>query len=458
LYYEKRSMSEQSNSSLSQAQLPVVYNPSEVIGLFNEFLARKTNGIIHVRGIYRPGNGHQYNGVFYDLLRDEFSQKELTLVISYEIRSQLQEGNLVEFKGFVDRRVSNDCAVKLQLNVSGASVVQQQTLSEDDVRRIEIRNAKAKAGFKNIDGLLEAAIYADRRPVVGLVYAQTSITDKDFNAGRQAAGAMIDFKEYRATFTKPDEFIGVLRQADADKNDCVCIVRGGGAGLEALEDLSVLECIAGMRTPVITAVGHTPDKVFINEIADLEKETPSLLGTYFKDLVESVAKKKADSVAALSRKIEAQFREQLDTAKKQNEELQKKIGELTKAGAEAQKLHDEQVKASQKQLDELAKGNGIARQKDREQMEALQKQLATLTENSKSQSEGFTRQIGKMQEDMNSLSKENRILTTQYAEEKSKKEALERSFLEERNRKSGKGLIVAVIILTVLLIISLILH
>ena len=217
LYHETRSMSEQSNSSLPQVQVPIVYNPSEVIGLFNEFLARKTNGIIHVRGIYRPGNGHQYNGVFYDLLRDEFSQKELTLVISHEIRSQLQEGNLVEFKGFVDRRVSNDCAVKLQLNVSGASVVQQQTLSENDVRRIEIRNAKAKAGVKNIDGILEAAIYADRRPVVGLVYAQTSITDKDFNAGRQAAGAMIDFKEYRATFTKPDEFIGVLRQADADR-------------------------------------------------------------------------------------------------------------------------------------------------------------------------------------------------------------------------------------------------
>ena len=115
----------------------------------------------------------------------------------------------------------------------------------------------------------------------------------------------------------------MLRQADADRNDCVCIVRGGGAGLEALEDISVLECIAGMRTPVITAVGHTPDKVFINEIADLEKETPSLLGTYFKDLVDSVAKKKADSVAALSRKIEAQFKQQLDTAKKQNEELQK---------------------------------------------------------------------------------------------------------------------------------------
>ena len=63
-----------------------------------------------------------------------------------------------------------------------------------------------------------------------------------------------------------------------------------------------------------------------------------------------------------------------------------------------------------------------------------------------------------MQEDMNALQKENKKLTAQYAEEKSKKEALERSLLEEKNRKSGKGLIIAVIILAILFTISLILR
>ena len=59
---------------------------------------------------------------------------------------------------------------------------------------------------------------------------------------------------------------------------------------------------------------------------------------------------------------------------------------------------------------------------------------------------------------MNTLTKENKSLAAQYAEEKSKKEALERSLLEERNRKSGKGLVVAVIILAVLLVLSLVLR
>ena len=88
-------------------------------------------------------------------------------------------------------------------------------------------------------------------------------------------------------------------------------------------------------------------------------------------------------------------------------------------------------------------------------MEALQKQLATLTENSKNQSEGFTRQLGKMQENINTLTRENKSLTAQYTEANAKKEALERSLREEQDKKSGKGLIVAVVILAILLVLSL---
>ena len=438
-----------------EVNLPMIYNPSEVIGIFAEALAKRSNGVIYVRGIYRPGKGIQYGGVFFDTLRDEFSPKELTIIISSAIRSQLTEGNLVDLKGLIERKVSNDCAVKLQLVVTGMSIVKEQTVSEEDLRRIEIRNKKARTGFKNVDGILESAIYADRRPSVALVYAESSITDKDFNAGKAAAEAQIDFREYRVSFARPDDFIRVLEKADNNNHDCICIVRGGGVGLESLENLSVLEFLVGMKTAVITAVGHTVDRVFINEVADLEKETPSLLGTYFKDLVEGVSKKKADSTAALSRKIEAQFKQQLDTAKKQNEELQKKIGELTKASADAQKLHDEQVKASQKQLDELAKGNGVARQKDREQLDALQKQLSSLSETNKNQSESFNRQLGKMQENINALTTENRTLTAKYTEEKGRTAALQKSLQEAQNKKGGYGWVVIIIILVVLLILVL---
>lgn len=437
-------MSNPSSNNEPKELMPVVYNPSEVIGLFSDALAKRSAGVIYVRGVYHPGRGISYSGYYYDTIKDEYSSKELTIIVSSEIRSQLTEGNLVDLKGLVDRKVSNDCSVKLQLQVTGLNIVQEQTLSEEDLRKVEIRNYKARAGFKNVDGILESAIYADRRPSVGLIYADSSITDADFNKGKEAAETQIDFREYRVTFSRPDAFVQILGAADKNGHDCICIVRGGGAGLEALENLSVLDCVSKMETAIVTAVGHTTDKVFINEIADLEIGTPSLLGSYFQNTVERVSKKKADSTAALSKKIEAQFKQQLETAKKQNEELQKKIGELTKANTDAQKLHDEQVKASQKQLDELAKGNGIARQKDREQMDALQKRLTELTQTNKNQSENFTRELGKMQDNLNRLTNENKSLV--------------RSLSEAQNKKGSVGLIIIIVILVIMLLVSLLSH
>ena len=421
-------------------QLPVVYNPSEVIGIFADALAKRSAGVIHVRGVYRPGKGVQYGGSFYDFLKDEFSQRMLTIIVPSEIRTKLTEGNLVDLKGLVERRVNNDCSVQLQLAVTGMTMVQEQAFSDEELRRIEIRNGKAKAGFKNVDGILESAIFADRRPSVGLVYADSSITDADFNAGKEAAETQIDFHEYRVSFARPDAFVKVLLEADDNRHDCVCIVRGGGAGLEALDNLDVLECVAGMKTAVIAAVGHTKDKVFINEIADLEKGTPSLLGSYFQNLVESVLKKKADSTAALSRKIEAQFKQQIDTAKKQNEDLQKKIEDLTKASADARTLHDGQVKASQKQMEEL------------------QKQLADLTKANKDQSASFTTELGKMQGSISSLNQQNQSLNAKLARAEERNGALEKSLQEARQKKSGTGLVIAVVVLSILLIISLLLR
>lgn len=443
-----------STPTTNNESVPVIYNPNEVIGLFADALAKRSAGIIVVRGIYRPGKGVPYSGLYYDFLKDELSARELTIILTHEIRSQLSEGCLVDLKGLVDRKVSNDCSVRLALQVTGMSIVQEHMISEDDLKRIEIRNAKAKAGFKNVDGILESAIYTDRRPSVGLVFADSSITDADFNEGKEAAGVQIDFCEYRVSFARPDAFVKVLNESDDKSHDCICIIRGGGSGLEALDNLDVLECVAGMNTAVITAVGHTADKVFINEIADLEVGTPSLLGSYFKNLVENVAKRKADSTVALTRKIETQFKEQLETAKKQNDELQKKIGELTKASTDAQKLHDEQVKTSQTQLDNLTKSNEEARKKDREQMDSLQNQLTTLTEASEKQSQSFTDQLGKLQGDLKTLSDENKELAAKCVQEQERNKALERSLTETRSREGRIRLIMfAVIIVIVLFVI-----
>lgn len=464
LYELKLLAVSETNTIQNQQANVLVYNPNEIINIFADSLARKSNGVITVRGIYHPKGSVSYSGYYYDSLRDEFSSYELSLKVPSLLRENLDDGNLVELRGTIERKVNNYCSVQLTLNVTGAAVVKEQTVSEDELKRIEVRKKKAASGFKNVDIILENAMFADRRPSVGLIFADSSITDSDFNAGKDAAAVHVDFLEYRVSFARPAEFVSVLRRADVAGHDVVCVVRGGGSGLEALENLDVLECVAGMNTAVVTAVGHVEDDVFIENVADKKIGTPSLLGTYFKDIVENVAKKKADSTAALTKKIEGQFKEQIETSKKQNAELQKKFEELTKASADAAKKHDDQVKAAQAQnktlqdkITEMGKSAEATQKQNKEQNDKLQKQLKEITESNRKQSEELTKKIGQMQTSITALTGENAKVNRELSAANTRNSQLQAELAASKG-KGGKNTAIAVLaILVIFLFVALLL-
>lgn len=89
--------------------------------------------------------------------------------------------------------------------------------------------------------------------------------------------------------------------------------------------------IVEMQTPIIAAIGHVEEKLFIKQIVDKEAPTPNGLGQYFSDLVETVREKKNKSRAVLTEQIKKQFQEQLIAAQRQNKELQEKLVFLTKS-------------------------------------------------------------------------------------------------------------------------------
>ncbi len=50
-----------------------------------------TRKVLKVKGIYTQGKGGNYNGFYYDRLKDETSDAFMTLVVPGIIRSQLTE-------------------------------------------------------------------------------------------------------------------------------------------------------------------------------------------------------------------------------------------------------------------------------------------------------------------------------------------------------------------------------
>jgi hypothetical protein len=420
-------MAENTPSLQQNGQVVKYYKPSELLGMFTSYLSQQdvNKQVIFLQGIYLKNPKHDARwSCRYDILRDENTQTEITLQIPYKLCEDLKDGNLVTVGGVLGRRVQNNSHIQLMLVVSRVEIVQEQAIDENEIKRMELRRQKSTKGFKNVDSILEQLLFIDQRPKVALVFAATSITMSDFNAGIEAAKAAIDFFEYRVNFSNSQELSQALKTIDGQGFNVIALVRGGGGGIEKLDEIEVLEAIGNLETAFIAAIGHVEEKLFIKQLADKEAPTPNGLGSYFAKMVEDVSEKKTKSRAVLTEQIKKQFKDQLEAGQKQNKELQEKLAKLTKNQEDATKQHKEQIEAMQKQHkeqnektnkqnEELQKKLGELTKTHSEQMGKLQAQLKAQTEANTKQSKEFGESLKKMQDTNGQLQKSMEKLTAQ---------------------------------------------
>ena len=458
-------------SQSSETNPALIYKPSEIIGIFNSILAKQSVNaqVVYLRGVYLASGRQSYNGFYYDTLRDEDRQEEITMYVTQQQRENLKNGNLVNVGGVLGRNVNNRGQIQIVLNVSRIDVVQEQAIDENEIKRMELRQKKSSDGFKNVDSILEQLLFTDQRPRIALLFATSSITMSDFEAGINAAKSAIDFTEYRANFSNAKELIGSLQSLDVSNFHVIALVRGGGARIESLDDVSVLQQIVSMSTPIIVAIGHVEEKIFIKQLVDKCAPTPNGLGQYFSEMVETVSEKKTKSRAALTEQIKKQFKDQLESSQKQNKELQEKLKvltkaqeESTKAQQEATKKHNEQVQAAQKQNKELQEQLKGIQKTHQEQIAKLTEAQKLQQEQQKKQQEELNKSLGKMQESNNQLLKNLATITTQnteslkqLAQAKEHAKDLEHKLSEALKSSGGNSsmwMIIAIIVIIVMVV------
>ena len=335
----------------------IYFKPSEIISIFSNALARQNEfaQVVHLKGIFHKSGIKPYGNFFYDTLKDETTNEELTIKIPQVLRDGLAEGNLVKVGGVIERNVNNKGFIQLVLAVTRVDKLQEQAVSELDQKRAEVRRLKAQNGYKNVDVLLENLLWGERKPSIAMVLPAGSITLTDFREGINAAKAFIDFKEYRINFSNSKEVCDFLTTLDTTANDAIAMVRGGGSGIEHLDHVDVLNKVASMHKPIIGAIGHPEERLFFKTIVDKECPTPQGFGQYLSDMCERVNAKKSNSKAVLVEQVKKQFQQQIEGQAKQLESqnknimaLQKQIGEQSKQVADA-KVEVEKTKNALKQ-------------------------------------------------------------------------------------------------------------
>jgi len=321
------------------------YKPSELIAIFSAALGRQNEfaKLVNLRGIYQQRQNNPNWSYAYAGLRDESSQDEITLRIAKDLYETLTDGNLITVTGILERKIDPRGSVQITLNVTRVEKLQEQAVSAADQKKAELRRHKSQTGFRNVDGVLEKRLLADERPRVALLLANNSITMSDFEAGIQAAKSAIDFTEFRSDFFKAAPLCQRLCEIDSQGFDVIAVVRGGGIGIERLDNLEVLETLSHLTTPVVSAVGHPEERLTFKEIADKEVATPTALGQYLNELVERVADMKAKSKALLVQQVSKQYADQIASLEKRLTKQEKDFKEERAGYVEREKRNVEEM-------------------------------------------------------------------------------------------------------------------
>ena len=348
-----------------QTSLSRYYAPSEIFSIYKNklttdyYTSRQGQLRIFIQGIYVLGKNQVYQGYYYDFLKDAACNTYLKLKMPLSLRNQLKQGSLINVAGILNYDVQNAySSIQLLLEVTWAETVQTDVVSQEDVQKNELLLMKNNSKGKNVDTILESILYEDKKPVIGLIIAETAITETDFNKGLNAAAKeKVQFVRMRCSFARPTDLINMLRQEDLRGYNAIALVRGGGGEKDwgALDNMDVLRTIVQMKTPVISAVGHPDEKAFIKKLADKEVEVPFALGTYFSNLVNEVIEQRAKSKAKLVDEVKKQYEQELMQARKQNGTLTEQLKALTKAQEDGQKLHNQQLEKANGRNVELQK-------------------------------------------------------------------------------------------------------
>jgi hypothetical protein len=419
----------------------ICYKPSELIALFSAVLGRQSEfaKLVWLTGVYkqrtrRPG----YDDV-YGVLHDESSPAEITLRIPQDRADELVDGNVVTIAGTLHRQIDQRASVKLIVKVSRIERQQKQLVDPLAEKRAEFRRKKQQVGFRNVDGPIERKLLEDEKPAVALILATHSITFADFEAELQAAKGSLLIKQFRADFSA-QSLSASLRETDNQGFDAIAVVRGGGPGLEHLDDDVVLETLCGMKTPVIAAVGHSEERILFKELADREVSTPAGLGKYLNDLVERTAEAKAKSKALLLKQVEKQYAGQVADLKRQLGEHEKKhqveCATYQKQLADQSTAQKAELQAFQQQLDQQHKSHLLEQEQLRKQFDVqvtnLQKRFDEQKQASQDQEQKFQKEREDFKQQLAAFTtaqKEERLAHQQQLEQQSKTNALEREQL-----------------------------
>ena len=309
-----------------------VYTPSALVNLFaNSMQFDAAKDMKRVKGKYVQGKDFLYGDKYYDTLKDEASDSSMTLLVTGQIRSILENNQVIEVIGYLQKRVVNAGArIELQLVVTSIVDQDRPSFNESEVKAFEVLQKKRDAGYLDVDGFIKKQILGDQKISIKILVGKTGIIHSDIKEQLKDAIGFYEIEFIGINLSNENEIIEALQNTDAD---IIAIARGGGDRMEIFDKPDIAEAAIELNAYFVTALGHAQDTPLLQKVADKAFTTPTAFGQHLVDLYNNTIQEKSQSKAGM-----------IEAAMKQVKPLyEKQIENLTSQFANEKKLLEERL-------------------------------------------------------------------------------------------------------------------
>jgi exodeoxyribonuclease VII large subunit len=272
-----------------------------------------------VKGIYVQGKDMVYAGKYYDVLRDETGEASITLLVPALLREQLQNNQVIELIGFLQKRVqAKGARIDLQLEIMEIIGQAQAAFNEDELKAFEVLQKKRDAGYLDVDGFIKNRILNEQKVSIKILVGKTGIIHSDIKEQLKDAIGFYDIEFIGINLSNENEIIEALQNTEAD---VIAIARGGGDRMEIFDKPAIAEVAINLSAYFITALGHAQDVPLLQKVADKAFTTPTAFGQHLVDLfnhtIEERSKSKAGIIDAVTKSLKPLYEKQIQNLKEE---------------------------------------------------------------------------------------------------------------------------------------------
>ncbi|HEV2483060.1 MAG TPA: exodeoxyribonuclease VII large subunit [Puia sp.] len=317
-----------STANTTAAEPQLAYTPGSLLNAVgNSLVSPLFNKTFAAKGVYRAGKGVNYNGSYYDVLKDEFTDNNMVLVVPERLRSQLRDGQLIEVSVYLSKRFqAGSGRIDLLLTLGELLAKKEKVVDEQATKALDLLQKKANAGYKDADAFIRKRLFEQKPIAVTIIVGQGAIIDQDIKHQLREAVLAYEFRYVRANLSQVPEITQAL--FSNQETDILVIARGGGENMNVFDNPAIGEAALQLRCIFITALGHTSDEPLLQKIADKFFITPTALGGYFHELynktLDDLNHSKTKLIADLSKQIELSYQHKV-------QDLENRLAEITRS-------------------------------------------------------------------------------------------------------------------------------